>query len=403
MADLIEYIRWRGDLTFSERPFNDVDNLVLSQIAYHAFDGIIPSPGQGQISLQEAADLFLEHPERGAIPGQDQSQNNRFLKEAAACPRFGQVLVSDFVNDISDYCNNRMQFSALCYHLPDDSHYCAFRGTDDTVVGWREDFMFSYEITNAQKEAAFYLASRVTENPDALWRVGGHSKGGTLAVYAATNLVADLQDRIDSVYSNDGPGIPEEFSNREGQARIQKRIHKFTPTYGMIGMLLEDPDTIRYPAKAQEEGSLTIVKSSARDIVQHWALSWQVEGDHFQTALDQQPRVKHLNRVFDRWIRSASFEERQAFIRTLFDSMNEVGSNVSDLLKSPIQVGNIVLGHMRDADSLTQSAIRKFFDSLGHENQRQLLEGLQQTQKNLLKRLGITGGDNNLSDQQKSD
>ena len=393
MADLIEYIRWRGDLTFIDRPFNEVDNLVLSQIAYHAFDGIIPSPGQGQISLQEAADLFLEHPERGAIPGQDQTMNNNFLRDAAGCPRFGDLMVSNFVNDIADYSNNHMQFSALCYLLPDGSRYCAFRGTDDTVVGWREDFMFSYQVTNAQKEATLYLTSRIRENPSAVWRVGGHSKGGNLAVYAAIHLAQPLQNQLQAVYSNDGPGIPEELRDQEGYARIRDRMHKFTPAYGMIGMLLEDPAVVHHPAKAQTEGRITIVKSSARDIVQHWALSWQVEADHFQTAADQSPKAKRMNRIFDRWIRSASFEEREAFIRTLFDSMNEVGSNVSDLLKSPIQVGNIVLGRMRDADPLTQSAIRKFFDSLGYENQKQLEDGLQQTQKALLKGLGLYTGD----------
>lgn len=438
MADLIEYIRWRGDLTFLERPFNEVDNLVLSQIAYHAFDGIVPgettavatgltatemaggtdteaveasatemvgdgtaeaaaATGAGAklyagnvtvsvtapalmsrfIRLQDAADLFFIDPSRGAIPGQDQTRNNEFLREAADSARFRDVLLSDYVNRISDSEELQTQFCALVFTLPDGSCYIAFRGTDDTIVGWREDFMISYTVTYAQLQSVEYLKRHLQEDPipGRVWRVGGHSKGGNLALYGAAHLPDDLLSKLSGVYSNDGPGLDPELADSEKIKRLNGIYHKIVPAYDIIGMLLEDREA------CQKADWLTIVKSSEKGIMQHWALSWQVEGDHFQRAKELDKAADSSNQLFDRWVSSASFDEREAFVGTLFDAMGVFGPNMSDFLNAGLKSGGALAEGFFHGSAETKAAVAKFFKSLGEQNKINAEEKAQEREE----------------------
>lgn len=402
MADLIEYIRWRGDLTFLERPFNEVDNLVLSQIAYHAFDGIVPGettaeadvgvnscasnvsvpatgPASRYIRLQDAADIFFTDPGRGAIPGQDQTRNNEFLREAADSARFRDVLLSDYVNRVSDSEELQTQFCALVFTLPDGSCYTAFRGTDDTIVGWREDFMISYMVTYAQLQSVEYLERHLREDPipGRKWRVGGHSKGGNLAMYSAAHLPDDLLPKLTGVYSNDGPGLDPELADSEKIKRLNGIYHKIVPAYDIIGMLLEDREA------CQKADWLTIVKSSEKGIMQHWALSWQVERDHFQRAKELDRAADSSNQMLDRWVSSASFEEREAFVGTLFDAMGVFGPNMSDFLNAGLKSSGALAESYFHGSAENKAAVSKFFKSLSVQNKINAEEKAQEREEKL--------------------
>lgn len=430
MADLIEYVRWRGDLSFLERPFNEIDNLVLSQISYHAFDGIVPAPGQGAVTLRKAADRFFEDPRRGAIPGQDQTRNNEFLCAAAGSRRFGSALMSDYVNEIEDEPDaRRTQFCAVCFSLEDASRYIAFRGTDDTVVGWREDFMIAYTVTHAQKRAAEYVAGllekdlkaaacvpeRVIREAEALaavsagmscragkeqpaepglysgstaasekqelvstysfrsrnraWRIGGHSKGGNLAAYAAAGLRQDLLEMVCGVYSNDGPGLsPQVLGSFAEHAldRLKGKYHKIVPAYDIIGMLFEPGNVRENPLSCSDW--LTVVGSSEKGIMQHWALSWQVCTDCFERRDRLEDGALKQGSILDRWVTSASFDEREAFISTVFNTMDRLGPNMSDVLNSKVSDQTVIITELLKGNSETRSAVNKFFQSLNEEN-----------------------------------
>lgn len=207
MANILEYLDWRGDLTLLERPFNEVDNLILAEICYLDFSGFVPAGFQTQqVTLLDAASAyFAAHPETNMgvlVP----DQIPVLVEHAAKTARFGDIRLLGYVNRIDE--ETQTQFSALTMLLPDGSAYVAFRGTDDTIVGWKEDFnmAFTPEIP-AQKYAAEYLRQVSAALPFRPLLVGGHSKGGNLAVYAAVFCGQDVQKRILAVYNNDGPGF----------------------------------------------------------------------------------------------------------------------------------------------------------------------------------------------------
>ncbi len=384
MADLIEYIRWRGDLTFSERPFNNIDNLVLSQVCYQDLEGIAPAAGQGSISLHEAAEqYFTGDLDRGMITGQDWEQNNQFFSEVSRSRRFCGIRISDYVNEIDSTGAKRTQFCAMLFTLPDGSRYIAYRGTDDTVVGWEEDFMLSYTVTEAQEKALQYMVDLLHRYPsprpgllDRLsgrsgdhrrerWMAGGHSKGGNLAVYAAARLPLALQDRIEGVYDNDGPGFDREVLSPELFDRIRGRVRKIVPEYSVIGMLLEDPQ-VRRNLEEQDEW-LMVVRSSGKKIMQHWALTWQVEGTDFCRAEGLDTQAEKIDSLLDRWISSATFDEREAFVSTLFGAMKEVGPNISDVMANGRTLTRTLTRDFLHSDPETRTAVAKFFLSLYEE------------------------------------
>ncbi len=398
MADLIEYIRWRGDLSFWERPFNEVDNLVLSQICYHCFDGIVPGHGEGAVTLRDAADRFFEHPERGEIPGQDQARNNEFLREVKDSERFSEILMRDYVNIIMDShrYGAQTQFAAFHFCLPDESHYIGFRGTDNTVVGWREDFKISYMVTEAQEHAAEYLRRVMQEMEnwkDQIWRVGGHSKGGNLALYSALCLPPEMQDALTTIYNNDGPGIAPEMFDKESYRRLRGRIRKIVPEYDIIGMLFEKREIRENPAG--DRGRLLVVGSSEKGAMQHWALTWQVKRDHFERKTRIHPEASKIAEILDRWVTSASFEEREAFVSTLFDAMDQFGPAMSDVINAGLRGYNTILSGLLRGSPETRTAVGKYFQSLLNvgvesavENVKEALESVGNAVRSRTKEIG---------------
>lgn len=208
MANMMDYLDWRGDLTFELSEFNEVDSLILSQLVYVAFDGIVPQFGsEGAVSIREASEEYWKrHTEEEVLAHVSMTKSAPFvMRKMAQTARFADSMLSGYVNDISD--EEQSQFSVVCVTLPDNSLYVAFRGTDNTLIGWREDFNMGYLMeTPGQLKAVEYLNRAVTEQYQTV-RVGGHSKGGNLAVYASVKCLPQIQDKIVDVYSNDGPGF----------------------------------------------------------------------------------------------------------------------------------------------------------------------------------------------------
>ena len=199
MASILDYLDWRGDITFAERPFNEVDNLLLAELSYLDFGGIVPADFAAAVPLSDAVAAFTKrtpHADMGVlvpdkIPG--------LAQKMAASARFRDVLLSGYVSKLDE--QTETQFAALCAALPDGTVYAAFRGTDDTIVGWKEDFNMGFlPIVPSQREAADYLRAAAAAFPSQKLRAGGHSKGGNLAVYAAVWCGESVQDQLLAVY-----------------------------------------------------------------------------------------------------------------------------------------------------------------------------------------------------------
>ena len=204
MANIMDYLDWRGDLSFESSEFNEVDNLILAQLVYVDFAGIVPKLGSGEkITLKEASSRFFEtHDEKEILERVSMTKMAAFvMKKMAETRRFGEILLSDYVDDISD--EEQSQFSVVCITLEDGSLFVSFCGTDNTIVGWREDFNMGYlAVTPGQLKAVDYLNQVVTPEYQVV-RVGGHSKGGNLAMVAGMYANFWVKDRIVSIYNNE--------------------------------------------------------------------------------------------------------------------------------------------------------------------------------------------------------
>ena len=210
MANLLDYLNWRGDLTLAQAPFNEVDNLILAELSFVNFGGIVPPPGGGKgVPLKQAAEAFFakfaadEPIEMGvlvpdAIPD--------MLQRMACSLRFGDMMLNCFADRLDVEAGE--QFAALTVDTGDGALYLSFRGTDDTLAGWKEDFeMACMPEVPAQKKALEYSLAVAKQFPRKKLRLGGHSKGGNLAVYAGVFCPEKLQNRVIDIWSNDGPGF----------------------------------------------------------------------------------------------------------------------------------------------------------------------------------------------------
>ena len=313
MATIIDYLNWRGDLSFDVSPFNEVDNYILAKIGCADYTGIVseqavsiplPLAIERYYALRgEAGDYF------GALASESMGPVLHRLPETV---RFRELRLSGYINKVIPKITE--QFSALTLTLPDGTHYVSFRGTDDTIAAWKENFMMSLDGTvPAQRDAAEYLKWAASVYPGSLI-VGGHSKGGNLAVFAASSVSPEIQERITAVYNNDGPGFDEAFLSSEAYLRIEPKLVTLLPQYSIVGTLLT------------QAKNCTIVKSGRTGAAAHDGFNWEVLG----TAFLRCERLSRSSRAFDEtmeeMLQRMDQKEREEFIDTFFDLLTASGA-----------------------------------------------------------------------------
>ncbi len=317
MPNMCDYLRWRGDLSLAERPFNDVDNLLLASLSYIDFTDIVPGPGGGAIRLSLAVDRLLERADEDISPYVMSLANldADYLRALASSRRFGGARLHSYVDIVDD--SRKIQFAALQADVSLGQTYVSFRGTDSTLVGWEEDFMLSFQVTPAQRRAADYLADalRDAQREGTTLLVGGHSKGGNLAAYAAVACPVDLLPLIGHVWSNDGPGMAPEACPAGAYDVLGERFSRIQPTYSVIGQILDRPDVPR-----------TYVASDASGMLQHDPMTWQVLGDSFVEEPGLMAEAALLDEAFAQWIDEIPLDQRESFTRELFGVLGAGGA-----------------------------------------------------------------------------
>ena len=311
MANMMDYIDWRGDLEFSQVPLCEVDNLIMSALCYIDFENIIPPDFEGSVLFNTAAKEYLKlhRGEKAYLGAIVPPQIVALMARAAKSRRFGRLRVCGYLNYVND--ETETQFCALTYLLDDKTAFIAFRGTDDTIIGWKENFNMSFiHPVPAQIAAAAYLREAVATLGDKRsFYVGGHSKGGNLAVYSIVKNDVKITDKVLGAFNNDGPGFTKEFIESEEYRLAKKKIKTIIPQSSVVGMLLE------------HEESYEVVKSSQVGLLQHDALSWEVMGGkfiHLDTVTDES---RFIDRTLKQWLGEMSAEERETFVSNLFDSL----------------------------------------------------------------------------------
>ena len=313
MANLFDYLDWRGDLSFSAAPFCEVDNLILCLLSYPDYSALLLERDLVGLPLEKLVPLYFTHHPRtkgglGLLLG---DRIFDLMERAAASPRFASVRAWGHRSRLDK--EREMQFSATTFSLGGGESFVAFRGTDDTLIGWKEDFNMTVSFPiPAQEEAAAYLAFVANSTADRLL-LGGHSKGGNLAVYAAATCEASVRERIFSVWSNDGPGFPREMLDSPGYLAIRDRVHPLMPRASVVGIIFE------------WEPQPELVESNASGAFQHEGLTWQVLGTCFVRAPEQSRGSRQLDRSLQALLQEMELPCRRQLIDDMFSVGQELG------------------------------------------------------------------------------
>ncbi|UTC46458.1 DUF2974 domain-containing protein [Treponema vincentii] len=363
MANLSDYVQWRGDLSFEVRPFNKIDALVLCQLSYLNFSGIIPGQFNGGITLGETAHTYAADSTRG-IPQEFGVFINPLtadlLKAAAETERFGSILLKGFVNEVNRTTNK--QFAALTAVLPTGDVCIVYRGTDDSLIGWKEDCLLCLQDAVPSHSAAVqYLsaaASAVACGAEKL-SIAGHSKGGNLALYAAGSAAASIRERIERIFCFDGPGFAFDIKQWDGFQAILPKTASFIPQSSVVGVLLS-----YFPY-------YTVIESSeANTLWQHDAFSWQIKRDEF--VIHQEGRTKEsyfAEKAVQTWLSRLDDTERKEFITTLFEVMFGTGAEtLSELTANGLAHSLHILQELHTVDSERRkelfAVIKSFFGAV---------------------------------------
>jgi len=347
---MFDYIAWRGDISFTQSPFNPVDNIIFSQLSYLPLDGIVPGPDEKEkISLNLAAKTLTEKLQNSAPESKPlvmYKDDPALINAAGASTRFGNCRLFGYINHVDP--DREVQISALCIHIGDDSCFVVFRGTDLSFVGWKEDANMCFkDVIPAQLEAVKYL-EKIAGMINGPLRIGGHSKGGNLAVYAASNCSREIQQRITEIYSNDAPGFNKNVIASEGYAAIRDRIRSFVPQSSVVGMVFE------------QGCDSTVIKSSQIGILQHDLYSWEVTHDSMVYVDEVDIGSRFVDKTLKDWIGSLDNDHREQFFEALYAILNasEVKS-LHELEKTWFKAVGRMLKSLGNIDGSTRRLVRK--------------------------------------------
>ena len=315
-----DYLTWRGDVPFAVDPFNEVDNLVLCIISYINFrrfpELLTRNPREAVLLRDISARLTTEDEQLGL----SQLDYIPVVQQAAQTERFNEVRMFAF-EDRSDE-ETQMQFAAVSFLLPDKSVFVAFRGPDTSLVGWKEDFNMSFQSEVPSQTAAAAYLQEFSALPIHHILVGGHSKGGNLAVFAAVKAPPVLQARIQAVYNNDGPGFCSDILHSVAYYQILHKVHTFVPEASIVGMLLE------------HEEDYQVIASTQHGFLQHDPYSWCVNGADWYYLPETSSTSQRLDASLKHWIASMQPAERERMVDTIFHLLRSQtnAETIQDLL-----------------------------------------------------------------------
>ena len=351
MKNIIDYVKEYGSHTFSEQPLNEVDALVLSQLAYLNYEPFVPTLEEynAPVSIQG----IYHHPDKERVlDGYWYREENMALFTAAVkSVRFGSLKLNYYVNIVNE--DKEVQFSAVTYVLDDKNAFIAYRGTDATIIGWKEDLNLAFSKPVYSQQLSVKYMEQVANYIGGDFYAGGHSKGGNLAMYAAMNCCEDARENLLRVYSNDGPGFRPEILEVGNYEAIKERAVKFIPRSSVVGVLLES------------QNYYEVVESGSIGMLQHNSFSWKVEGTSFVRAKNMKDSKAFWDAAMNEWILSLSEEELHSFIDTFYHVVS--ASEAKDVFQLGANWKKSMQGMgeaMREIDEETAKAIGKMILAL---------------------------------------
>ena len=353
-TDVYDYLRWRGDLTFDQDPFNEVDSLVLCIISYinfQRFTALQTREPKEAVALEAVARQLTEADEQLGLSALSYLP---VMRLAAQTRRFGRTRMFAYEHRADG--EKEMQFDAVSFLLADNSVFVAFMGTDRSIAGWKEDFIMSFlSATPSQLRATEYAVEIARRCPGRSLRIGGHSKGGNLAAWAAIHLPERLQkSRLDMAYNNDGPGFNRDMVDTPEYRRVAHKLKTFIPEESIVGVLLEHSE------------DYYVIASNNRGILQHESLSWQTMANHFVYLDARSGMGKMSDELVRQWVNSMTPEEREKFCDAFFDVLSMEGkvSSLDQLEKEGLAGKAALLKQFIGADEEKRRILTDMFRRL---------------------------------------
>lgn len=364
MANMLDYLDWRGDLSMTKDPFNEVDNLILAELSYIPFNEYMPKAGSDEsVRLKDVGEAFFED-YKLEDTADNWNKSPQVLKAAMKMNRFKKMKLRWFVDEFDQ--ENEQQLSIVTFELEDGTAYVAFRGTDGTLIGWKEDFNMAYLFdTPGQKRAAEYLNEHFM-NYDRPIRLGGHSKGGNFAMYAGIFCDPAVREKILTIYSNDGPGFHDEVMATDSYRAAKDKIVSIIPESSVVGMLLEN------------QLSHIIVKSTEDGFKQHDPLSWRVKRTKFVRAPELSSSSALLDATLTQWLGTLDIKERKIFVDSLFDTIAASGAmTIEEMNSNPVKCYSAIIKASTKLSKKKQKVISDAFGKLARTGRDVFMENMQ--------------------------
>lgn len=353
MNNIMDYLDWRGDIGFDQDGLNEVDNLIFSMVAYLNFDMI-----RGAQTIEEASKAYKDSKKRGTSKESRDfiKKIERLLDKLAKTQRYRGVTISDYMYKYDH--DNESQFCAMTFSFG-DWIYVAYRGTDESLVGFKEDFNMCFSApVMAQKDAVAYLRQVLNKYRDQEVYTGGHSKGGNLAVYSHVGIDGEYRKRIVKIFNNDGPGFTEEILKTPAYRETAKKVIKLLPHGSVVGILMDD----------EEEYSIVKAKGD-NGIVQHDGFNWDIKGTKFVKKDKFTDQSIRINQTLKLWLASLDREERNKFIDEFYGLIvkSTDASILGDISGKEIQSALAIVKNINSMDEESKkilvSAIKKLLKS----------------------------------------
>ena len=349
--NIIDFAILNAHKNFNKLPFSKIDGLIFAQLSYLGFDNIVPNSktrGKGlylsEITQSENyEDLFpLERTEE---------RNKKLLNSVAFSNRYGKIRVN-YYDDIFDTLKDT-QFCAITFIFPSGDACIAFRGTDSTITGWKENFNMLFTSPVAAQTLSVAYVEKVAKKIKGNITLVGHSKGGNLAIYAGTMCNASTKKKIVEIQSFDSPGFTKEFIDSPSHLATEEKIVKIIPEESMVGLMLNNRNNYR------------IIKSDGSGIMQHDPFLWQIENDDFINGEKVYMSSHFFDATFNDWVYTSTLEEREKFVEALFEMINAANkdnvTSFSDWLEHLKNNPSAIYEILKDFDPQTRNLVLKGF------------------------------------------
>ena len=342
MTTLFDYLLWRGDLPLAADPLNEVDGVILARLSYMPFDRILERESTQPITVETAARRLL------ALPDIETAVRRRgdtdLLRALAESPRFGGMTLSAYADRLD--AESQTQFSAITIALGPEHIAVIYRGTDNTLIGWKEDFNMGFVCPVPGQLLAVDYLQKAAERFSGRLTVCGHSKGGNFAVYAAAFCGEAVQRRIGAVYNFDGPGFDGTVLAREGYRRVCDRIQTYVPQSSVVGMLLG------------HEEKYTIAHSEQTFLQQHDTYSWEVRRKGFLCLDTVDNSSRFVDYTLKAWLAEMTPAQREQFVDAIYEVMRQTNAHtLRQMNENWFATATSILRSAKNMDEETRRAV----------------------------------------------